>query len=398
MKKSFLILLITTLISVLLSACGTATKNSTSQTNKNQEDSITFFDDMLGFSEGIAWVKKHDSRWMCIDTDGNELFSISGRPETNFVNGISIINIDDKRQVINKEGNIIFSEDEDNHISITSNKNLFSGYIFVKKEDINVNKTTTWVDGILDESGNWIFEPVNSETVNGNVFGRYRGFGIYECTTKGAELYGGKYFDIPSRKFLSEEEFKQCILEHLFDKSGVDLIYVPYGDGIVYYKVGYDTQTIQTDMIDNEKRGFFDRNHNLAIDLSKYSSVEVIGDFYNNSCPLKITNNQGDKFIGFINSSGDFLYEPKHVDDFGNVGNFASGLLKFGNAFIDNTGNAVISSDKIEETKSKAKNGDWHSVFHYDHLSGFNEYGLAVLGDTNDGSACFINTSGDIAF
>lgn len=402
MKNSKVLSLLIITLFFLLSSCGN-TSSSNSQlesesvsdpsspindtSNQSENTEATQFPEGHNFSEGVAWVntgnegiKNYSDGWICVDTSGRELFSLNGAaPVTDFVDGVAII---DDGRIIDKTGRTIHSLDDNIYTSILTNGDDFDGNIVVLMHQNNFDGETKKV-GVLDSLGNWIIEPTEQLT------GGSLGHGI--LLTKDPN----QCYDMIENRFLSIADGNRVVLSRSFSSSE-GLLFVNPNTTIIpdfFYHYAMATSSNAPNLSQDDilsarkhfKRGFYDKDYNLVIDLSnpEYLTIYDYAGFQNGYCLLSIEKENG-TFCVVIDKNGNFMFDPFPA---GRFAHFSNGITTLKNSddtfsYLDPTGTLI--KEGVHSTYS-SQTGE--EVQRYEVDSRYPENGIYYL-----------TTNGNIAF
>lgn len=303
MKRKLFFYMLLTVILLSVPACGK---------EEEPEGPRKFNPNKYRYYDGVAWVQLHeDSFWrskygdlVCIDEDGKELFSttdVNIREVSNFANGIALV---DERYVIDKTGNIVHDLEEELGVTIEmfpryeqdifgksekySVERYFDGFIIVHKTVEDVMMT-----GILNSELEWVVEPTAK---------------FQDICPKGNFLYYNSvmgFYDALTNEFIDKDEYQFRHMSRCFPESG--MIFLEHqGNHAFNYSLGEAEGTIYLDNLD--KTGFYDRNLQLLLDLSDYSSVMPLSDFQGDKCLIQFEDARDKVYVGLINLEGEFLF------------------------------------------------------------------------------------------
>lgn len=353
----------------------------------------TYFYNGKNFSNDVAWVQRDSSQWECIDNKGKTLFSLGAGsvPLTDFTDGGAIIETtnsknEKEKKIVDKIGTVVFPKDDGNKYQFI---NSYGNCNFVQRH-INTFEKTEDQTGIVDNAGKWILEPTSDLKVE-SFYGTSREEVIVHGIFK-VSYHGNNFYDSISNKFFKSEiepgnnyylAYLRCIIEYFYQE---DLVFLVKEDnrletyGSLQFYISHYTDLANIGF-HNTGTGFYDRNHNLVIDLSSYKEINPIGGFSGGYCSVKLKNPQGNYFYSVIDKKGDRMFEPISQS----LGNISCGRIfvtsgKDTGYYIDVNGKTVIPNIK--------------------YGSDFSENGLAKVGSTNNGTngINYIDTDGNIAF
>lgn len=201
----------------------------------------------------------------------------------------------------------------------------------------------------------------------------------------------------PDGKIIYEDEFSNApsmVIENHFSvregENGLSLYavadkqprLVPDCEGLKY--CGYMSEGLVPIVHPHERIQFIDKNGLKKFELTPVHDKEIIAcaDGFNDGM-LYIKDEDGN--IGFINTKGEVVIEPKYS----NTGNFSEGLALVGmqNEDEDDGNYQILIIDKKGETKFKFKDG-WYGI-----SNAFKD-GFIVVRDDND-RVLFVDTKGE---
>ncbi|MBM6937372.1 hypothetical protein H7U37_02365 [Pseudoflavonifractor phocaeensis] len=287
------------------------------------------------FSEGAAWITVvqgdddypyfyTDDSWLyLIDHSGQVLHSIHDHTNTlttNFKHGACLVHTEEDEYLLSNTGEVIWSVSEDGWakaerlfgagsveaISIDndhhennfrgivasagySHQSLpFNGYCLVNFEVNTFEKTGDFM-GILDSSGQWVLEPMDSNIK------------LY-CDKCYAEYYldGICYvINLETREVAQSPDHYE-----LWDVMDA-------------WQDAYDREFQNGLLYDKEKDGFIDADGNVVIDLSGYSITysfavdpSYVPTFCNGYCVLPVNNADGAQYVTVLDTQGNQVVPP----------------------------------------------------------------------------------------
>lgn len=397
-----------------LTACSNRSGNSSAATSpdqvksKSSESTIpapktqTYFYNAKSFSDDVAWVQRDSSHWECIDDKGKTLFSLGADsvPLSDFTDGGSIIETTDSKnikvkKIVDKSGTVVFPKNDGYQYNFIIS---FGNCNFVVR-NINTFEKTENQTGIVDNTGKWILEPTPDLTADfpgdyissplepngGFLFVSYHGNNLYDAHSN--EFFisnantGDKYLELMRRAleyFYSEDLFfLTTYTNDMMHPTHKVSLHIPYTYGMTYAE--FDLAKLGFNDVGT---GFYDRNHNMVIDLSSYKDAEAVGGFSGGYCSVRLTNPQNSSFGTVIDKKGNRMFEPISQQ----LGKVSCGRILVQSKdegkeyYIDVNGKTVIPN---------ITNG-----------TNFSENGLANIGSSNAGSkgVYYIDTDGNIAF
>ncbi len=295
------------------------------------------------YHDGMVWAYVGTGgieQWMAIDTNGNVNVKLDANsvPDTKFSKGISIV---DNKRVINKNGETIWSAEEQGNayateqwgadhiknISVINNghNNVTMGYAFdyieedfwgypqVSFEVETFDYTGTYT-GVLDEKGDWYLEPTE---LKGSFWdgedGVYRASRYYEnpYSLNGRE----GFYNLLENQFIWEVDISSDEYEDTLAKWRRDA-YIEKHNGLFFESLGGGSNYlfIETGIWDP---GFYDMSGKQIIDLTRYPSVSYspIATFYDGYCIIEIYNEQKSPYYTVLDTSGKEMFAPRKRDD-----------------------------------------------------------------------------------
>ena len=328
-----------------------------------------------GYYDGVAWVNSSKNGWCLCDKEGNILFTLDEgtKPTTNFYNGVSIV---DENRLVDKNGNTIWSVDIDGNAyakqkwgdavkeieicyaygaSGRYGKDFF-GKVFVHFF-INSYELSGDFMGILDSSGNWIFEP--EEGYDEVRCYDYGDNGIFEFRTSfGIDKNWFFYNAITDEKIIGRDN---AVLDRWKREY-----YCSIHDGLIFEE--------------RDGVGFFcDVDGNEMINLSRYYRIHDnvgTGEFSNGYALLHIANESNYEFYTIIDVNGNEMFTPKSTDD--GQTSLVNGFYRIGTQYYNINGAPMFS-------------------LVFSECSDFQEE-MALVEIAEDKTLHFINTNGEIVY
>lgn len=214
------------------------------------------------FSDGMAWIKPQEDKWLCIDKDGHVRFALEQNivPVSDFSHGIAVLSGD---MVVDKNGVILASPGENSYDQIITQvfkPSLFhgegmesikhsdqpepwitnatiDGAVFALKHFDTFDMTETWA-GILGYNGRWLCQP-NSllaeflQTREGSWNSSNPTFEVHwlgegwirrtitsfesDCANHLYNIYTGRYYSLPDNVF--DFENAKYVIGNLHDDA-----------------------------------------------------------------------------------------------------------------------------------------------------------------------------------
>ena len=381
----------------------------------------TYFYDGTAFSDDVAWVLRSKPEyindqgggWECIDDKGNTLFKLENNsfPLTDFIDGAASIATnnaynyterDDK--IVNKSGKVIFPKDSTYkyHYLVS-----YGAYTFVERY-INTIEKTEVQTGIVDNTGEWVLEPTPDLTARSKLdymANEALGDSFFDDNIRFAILqvnYGDyNFYDARSNEFFksgyNDDNYLELVLRSVKYLYMEDLIFLANGDyqGEKGLRIQGSAYSFDLEKLGfhNKGTGFYDRNKNMAIDLSSYKNAEAVGGFSDGYCSVILQNPEGNSFATVIDNKGNQMFEPI----LGWSGSVSCGRIfipqeKGKGYYIDVKGKTVIPNITLPF-------GSLALATNTGYYTDFSKNGLAKVRNTNlDMTICYIDTDGNIAF
>ena len=279
--------------------------------------------DAISFSEGVAWITVADqpgtaanNRYiMLINASGEVLYFMKSETRdyeyTNFHNGVSLLSIDEDIFLVNTEGEVIWSIQDDGikyfeeiygsdsveslYLSYGTGNSYtsreeFNGY-FILKAKINTFEQTGDFITIIKPDVTPLFEP--SRNVSANLNDGTCSIS-YEDRHLLINIYTGETIEIS--KYDSNEKIYK-----LWSKENRKIL-------------------IDTLWYDSNLKGFTNDGENIAIDCSQYDFVRYPTSFLNGYCVLAIRNPDGAPYRTVIDENGNQISSPiKYPDAYRNL-------------------------------------------------------------------------------
>lgn len=343
----------------------------------------TAYDVVQNFSEdGLSWVYAEvgpssalEHYYICINRNGETLsqykkYDYKDAPDgikevTAFHNGISIITDgENKKKVVDKDGNIIIAEGDEDCTKIISTDTTL-GYVIVEKIDDSYKGTNTSY-GVVNNQGDFVI-PLSED--NAETFGQ----GELETVTKGiyrkgkeivnietgakvetGNEYGDKFIDaggkiiycnknlISDVVVYSSSDLKETARKNVRSIKTVG----SYSDGKFY--IEYEDEN------ENKKRVFLNDNLETVADVSdlEITNVPVFKDGY---AGLLIR----EKWYTVINENGEMQFEPADGTVCINLGDKKFYVESNESYTVNDEKNNIVTQLKY---KMKSENGQyWYS-------------------------------------
>jgi len=420
-----------------------------SETVTRQRRNTTTYINGRGFSDGVAWVLSDEDIWHCVDMAGNIVLRLnnSETPASDFSLSVALVRrADNILELIDKKGNIISSpksEEYDRIVDFLPDLGMIKVHKRVVTFEVTENRA-----GIIDNQGLWQTPLTNDYAL---VNGRYVGEGIF---TNWSAFTPGTIFDLSSSvgapglvgigndgengyfinilsntAFVlsgltygtSSDEFNNGRIKNMDNGYGILRAWSSYyyaGEtrtgGEITYSINCDGQLNELFSSDSgsgrngpllhyseglfyrpwfEKRGFYDINGRLVIDLSDLITIATNREyiesqeppyFQDEYCLLVLLNPQGSRFFTIIDKTGNQMFEPRPI------GNRESRDLKL------NSGLVVINKGNNTYTIINTAGEPVVEISDVSSVSNYSD-GFAMV-TTNDGIIYYINRSGERLF
>lgn len=269
------------------------------------------------FSEGVAWITVTDqfgifgnNRYiMLINTSGEVLYftklETSDYEYTNFHNGVSLLSIDEDIFLVNTEGEVIWSMQDDGVRSFEEIYGAgcvesmgiiywvhgggmyayvrdlpagnFCGYLTLEVQ-INTFEKTGTVYTVINPDGVMLCEPTEESIELCNEDAYYSCYDNYEHSRIYANLFTGETTTDQDIAFQWTQEYRRS-----------------YCNGLLY---------------DKDLHGYTDSTGNVMIDCSNYDFWSAAPQFCNGYCVLPIKNPDGAPYLTVIDMDGNQLFSP----------------------------------------------------------------------------------------
>lgn len=173
------------------------TSNDGESNGNSSFETVSFYQFVTGYSEGLAFVTKdkYGSNPTCIDKNGNEVFSFEGgRVLSGFHNGWAMLskwNSEENKDIVflcDKNGNVKTAEDLGGDALVYRAGAFEDGYIFVEKTTTNYQGSidemavfNSKMEKIVDFSSEFYicYYNVGNAYYNGYLLGKYDSYDIY---------------------------------------------------------------------------------------------------------------------------------------------------------------------------------------------------------------------------
>lgn len=356
----------------------------------------TFSEDDLAWVIGTSTVDFQDENYFaCINRNGETILQFRQydynedknwiKDVTSFHNGIAIITDgNDKKRVIDTEGNTIIAEGDENCTEILSNATNL-GYIIVKKTEDSYLGTRE-LYGVVDNTGKFViplseenkdpYEKTGLTTIGTGIF--RDGSNIVNIATgavaESGYWYAEDFWEVGDKLVqcngdyqgdmivYTSDDLKECARKHFYSIIEVG----NFGQGKIFME--YELVDEQT------RRGFFNENLEEVIDLSELeiTNKPIFKDGY---AGLVIR----DKWYTVIDENGEMQFEPVEMEN--DPLCFNLGDKRF---YIESNGKGMIIDEKNNviaqlTTRMKSDNGSYY------YSDGY------IVGLTNE----FINANGE---
>lgn len=308
------------------------------QNEQEEKAQLGSYDVVVNFTEDdLAWVlgrstADQDFYYVCINRNGETVlqfkqYDYKDAPEglkevSGFHNGIAIVTDGENvRKVIDKEGNVIVAEGDDNCTEIIS-ENTRLGYVIVEKVDDTYMGTTTMY-GIMDNQGQFKvpLSEDNEELKDLGSAGIAKG--IYVTSGKMANIDTGVEVEVDN-DFRNRDVYADgkifsyykgsIVSEPLIIYSADNLTEIAHstfelneglGGKVGEYSEGKIFIEYPNDNSEERTRGFFNEKLEMQIDLSE---LEITNEpvFIDGYADLLIR----DGWYTVIDESGNMLFEP----------------------------------------------------------------------------------------
>lgn len=287
--------------------------------NETRDMAIT---DAISFSEGVVWITVAEqpriatnNRYiMLINTSGEVLYFTKLETKdyeyTNFHNGVSLLSIDEDIFLVNTEGEVIWSMQDDGikyfeeiygsdsveslYLSYGTGNSYtsreeFNGYFEIRAKINTFEETGNFIT-IMNPDATPLFEP--SRNVNANL-------NDGTCS-------------------ISYED--SHLLINIFTGETIEIS--KYDSAVEIYKM-WSKENRKTLMdafwYDSNLKGFTNDGENIAIDCSQYNFVRDPISFLNGYCVLAIRNPDGAPYLTVIDENGNQMFSPiKYPDAYRN--------------------------------------------------------------------------------
>ena len=285
--------------------------------------------DAISFSEGVAWITVADqpgiaanNRYiMLINASGEVLYFMKLETRdyeyTNFHNGVSLLSIDEDIFLVNTEGEVIWSIQDDGIKSFEEIYGAgcvesigiiywehgggmyyyvrdipagnFCGYFTLEVRVNTFEKTGTFY-AVINPTGTMLCEPTEEsiELCNENAYYEY--YDHYEGSRIYANLFTGETTTDQNIAYQWTKEYTRS-----------------YCNGLLY---------------DKELHGYADSSGNVIIDCSNYDFWSGTPQFCNGYCVLPIKNPDGAPYLTAIDMDGNQLFSPIKLPEAYHGGNW----------------------------------------------------------------------------
>lgn len=279
--------------------------------------------DAISFSEGVAWITVAEqpgiatnNRYiMLINTSGEVLYFTKLETKdyeyTNFHNGVSLLSIDENIFLVNTEGEVIWSMQDDGikyfeeiygsdsveslYLSYGTGNSYtsreeFNGYFEIRAKINTFEETGNFIT-IMNPDATPLFEP--SRNVNANLNDGTCSIS-YENSHLLINIFTGETIEI-SKHDSAVEIYKMWSKENR--KTLMDAFWY-----------------------DSNLKGFTNDGENITIDCSQYNFVRYPTSFLNGYCVLAIRNPDGAPYLTVIDENGNQIFSPiKYPDAYRNL-------------------------------------------------------------------------------
>lgn len=279
--------------------------------------------DAISFSEGVAWITVADqpgiaanNRYiMLINASGEVLYFMKLETRdyeyTNFHNGVSLLSIDENIFLVNTEGEVIWSMQDDGikyfeeiygsdsveslYLSYGTGNSYtsreeFNGYFEIRAKINTFEETGNFIT-IMNPDATPLFEP--SRNVNANLNDGTCSIS-YENSHLLINIFTGETIEI-SKHDSAVEIYKMWSKENR--KTLMDAFWY-----------------------DSNLKGFTNDGENITIDCSQYNFVRYPTSFLNGYCVLAIRNPDGAPYLTVIDENGNQIFSPiKYPDAYRNL-------------------------------------------------------------------------------
>ena len=285
--------------------------------------------DARSFSEGVAWITIQDYHLgveicryiMLINTSGEVLYftklETNDYDYTNFHNGVSLLSIDEDIFLVNTEGEVIWSIQDDGIKSFEEIYGAgcvesvgiiywehgngmyyyvrdlpagnFCGYFTLEVQINTFEKTGTFYT-VINPDGTMLCEPTEESIALCNEDAYYEYYDHHERSRIYANLFTGETTTDQDITFQWTKEYTRS-----------------YCNGLLY---------------DKELHGYADSSGNVIIDCSNYDFWSGTPQFCNGYCVLPIKNPDGAPYLTAIDMDGNQLFSPIKLPEAYHGGNW----------------------------------------------------------------------------
>lgn len=320
--------------------------------------------DSHSYSDGVAWICAKEetddgtkSTWVCCNKEGKILFSLpsDAEPKSDFYDGVALVSTEEEMYIVDQTGKQIWNSRENGFAAgeaqwgegnITDVRiTEWSCAKFLVKFSIESYKVSGTAYGILDKDGNWVYEPeldLFSGAYNEFIW-KLKDDKIYNCDTSKTAEYSRDLID----EWIEEDDYS-------------------LHDGMLYDEV-------------DDKKGFYNKDGKLVIDLSKYhlANEPEMNDGY---ALLEIYSEEGNsRYYTIIDKEGKEMFAPQQA--------ISHEQLSEGFYWCN------------ESEDRGYKNVQGQTAFGSDFSSGeLFSNGLALVCLDSNGSYHFVNTDGNIVY
>lgn len=361
----------------------------------------------------VAQLNEDDPYWVGLGSNFSEGYSYVKTGDA-FVRGAS--ENPDSFLILNQKGEITFKSPADG----SSYEILCGGDgVYLVKQSVRSMTENEDRYGIIAATGEWLLECIPCDLGGESPFSpaditanerrglsfKYCGLGIFMAHHQFAATVWQNVFFSPELglnyrttadvEIVEHDEFIDRIpvkvngqLHLLSQRLEMTPVTVDTTDMVSYYG-GYifaaDRSYGGNRKTSLENAKFYRPDGTVAIDLSQYSLVYEdayeLYRFNNGYSAIIVAGADGDQYLGIIDSTGEFTFEPKNISmptNYDLVGTFSSGVIVC--ARKDNSFSACIVD--IGGTETQADNIEWERIGKYVFCEGFayDEYNHRYIG------------------